>query len=237
MTRTRALLFSATAMAAPLALALPFALAPAALAQHEGHTMPGPAASPHAGHAMPGVAKPAAAMTEATKAFTAANDRMHAAMAAPLTGNANVDFAKGMIPHHQGAIDMAQIVLEFGKDPAALKLARGIIASQKGEIAQMQAWLAKNGSPAPLPRAEESKKAFAAITMKMHADMALAYTGKADVDFIAGMIPHHEAAVAMAKVLLDYGTDQELRALAGSIISSQSSEIDMMRSWLTKARG
>ena len=80
----------------------------------------------------------------ATKAFMAANDRMHADMAITYSGNADVDFIKGMMPHHQGAIDMAKIELEHGKDPKARKLAREIIKAQNTEIAFMKAWLAKN---------------------------------------------------------------------------------------------
>ncbi|HAV08351.1 MAG TPA: DUF305 domain-containing protein, partial [Rhodobacteraceae bacterium] len=62
----------------------------------------------------------------------------------PLTGNADVDFVAGMLPHHQGAVEMAQIVLEHGTDPEVRKLAEAIIAAQQTEIAWMKDWLAKN---------------------------------------------------------------------------------------------
>lgn len=81
----------------------------------------------------------------ASKAFAEANARMHKDMAVPLTGNADVDFVRGMIPHHQGAIDMANIVLEHGKDPEIRKLAEDVIKAQEGEIAMMKEWLEKNG--------------------------------------------------------------------------------------------
>jgi uncharacterized protein (DUF305 family) len=80
-----------------------------------------------------------------SKAFAEANAKMHKDMVVPLTGNADVDFVQSMIPHHQGAIDMARIVLEHGKDPEIRKLAEEVIAAQEGEIAMMKAWLAKNG--------------------------------------------------------------------------------------------
>lgn len=81
----------------------------------------------------------------ASMAFMEANARMHETMAIEYTGNADVDFIKGMIPHHQGAVEMAKIVLEHGKDPEVRKLAEAIIAAQESEIKWMTDWLAKNG--------------------------------------------------------------------------------------------
>jgi uncharacterized protein (DUF305 family) len=80
----------------------------------------------------------------ASKAFAKANAAMHTAMDIEFTGNADADFAKGMIPHHQGAVEMAKIVLEFGKDPEIRALAEGIVKAQESEIAFMNGWLAKN---------------------------------------------------------------------------------------------
>jgi uncharacterized protein (DUF305 family) len=80
-----------------------------------------------------------------SQALHAANMKMHSAMDITYTGKADVDFVKGMIPHHAGAIDMAKAVLAYGKDPEIKKLAEGIIKAQEAEIAEMQAWLKKNG--------------------------------------------------------------------------------------------
>lgn len=94
----------------------------------------------HSAHAMPDANEPAS-----TKAFRVANELMHRDMNIQFSGVADVDFVRGMIPHHQGAIDMAKVVLDHGKDPEIRKLAEGIIAAQESEIKMMRAWLAKNG--------------------------------------------------------------------------------------------
>jgi uncharacterized protein (DUF305 family) len=78
-------------------------------------------------------------------AFQGINTKMHEAMNITFTGNADVDFVKGMIPHHQGAIDMAKTVLAFGKDPEVKKLAEEIIKAQESEIALMNEWLKRRG--------------------------------------------------------------------------------------------
>lgn len=80
-----------------------------------------------------------------TLAYRAVNDRMHEAMNIDFTGNADVDFVKGMIPHHKGAIEMARIVLKYGQDPGIKALAEAIITAQQEEIAQMRAWLKERG--------------------------------------------------------------------------------------------
>lgn len=79
-----------------------------------------------------------------SKAFEAANEKMHKDMSMSFTGNTDVDFVKGMVPHHQGAIDMARIELQYGKDPEIRKLAEDIVKAQESEIAFMNAWLAKH---------------------------------------------------------------------------------------------
>jgi uncharacterized protein (DUF305 family) len=107
-------------------------LAPPALAQpsHQGHGAPAAAAQ-----------EPAS-----TREYRAASERMHRDMAIRYTGDADRDFAAAMIPHHQGAIDMARVVLRHGSDPGIRALAENIIRVQEAEIAELRAFLARSGA-------------------------------------------------------------------------------------------
>ena len=76
-----------------------------------------------------------------TQEYKTAMDEMHAGMNIAYTDDADVDFARGMIPHHQAAVAMAQTHLKYGKDPVLRKMSEDIIKAQKTEIKQLQDWL------------------------------------------------------------------------------------------------
>jgi uncharacterized protein (DUF305 family) len=82
----------------------------------------------------------------ADKAMMAGMKNMqHEMMAAPVTGDADKDFVAMMIPHHEGAVKMAQVELQYGKDPELRRMATAIIAAQNKEIAEMTKWQASHG--------------------------------------------------------------------------------------------
>ena len=87
---------------------------------------------------------PTASDPASTKEFKEAHMAMMKNMHQPFTGNPDIDFRVHMIPHHQGAIDMARVALKHAKDAETKKMAQKIIDDQEKEIAEMQAWLTKN---------------------------------------------------------------------------------------------
>jgi uncharacterized protein (DUF305 family) len=148
--RLRKLLLAACAIA-PLS---------AAVLAHDMNGMAG-AHDAHEGHDMHGMAQPASAtppvfVASSAKPFAGlmddAMDVMDYGMKqAPMNGKSEHDFLTMMIPHHQGAVDMAKAVLLYSQDPEIRNLALGIIAEQQNEIQVMQAWLKRHGYPSTAP--------------------------------------------------------------------------------------
>ena len=114
------------------------------------------AQSSHGGHgsssaAMPGIdsemmaeMQPKPTDTASTREYKEAHRKMMKDMHKPFTGDPDVDFRVHMIPHHQGAVDMAKIALKHAKDPETKKMAEDVIKEKDREVAEMRAWLKKN---------------------------------------------------------------------------------------------
>jgi uncharacterized protein (DUF305 family) len=98
----------------------------------------------HSGHSTPAQTAQTPE-TEATRGYRAANEKMHRDMDIKFSGDADVDFVRGMIPHHQGAIEMAKVALQHAKDEQIRKWATDVIREQEREISEMQAWLKAKG--------------------------------------------------------------------------------------------
>ena len=138
-----------------IASGLSFALITDAGAQHAGR------------HAELGVS---ASEAPSVAAFKAAHNRMMSSMDVPYTGDPDVDFRRHMIPHHQGAIEMAEVAMRHAKNPWTRQLAEAVIVEQQREIAEMQAWLAQHG--VAVPRAGERQRLITSSSYRQHTEEA-----------------------------------------------------------------
>ena len=155
-------------------------------------------------------------------------------------GDADYDlrFIDAMVPHHEGAVVMAQDALKKSTRPELKQLATAIVSAQDKEMIQMQQWR-KDWYPkspnAPMAWNTEMNHMMAMKPEQMGAMRMNMDLGKADSDydlrFINAMVPHHEAAVTMAKDLAKKTKRPELQKFAKEVISSQQAEIDQMNQW------
>lgn len=149
---------------------------------------------------------------------------------------ADVMFAQGMIPHHQQAIEMADMALDpaVGAGPEVLDLATRIKAGQDPEIAQMTTWLADWDQPTAMDLSDGHTMdgmdgMLSSDEMK---DLAALSGAEFDTAWMEGMIRHHEGAITMAEDVAAQGKQPEVKALAEQIIAAQRAEIDEMRALL-----
>lgn len=152
------------------------------------------------------------------------------------TANIDVDFLANMIPHHQGAILSSKKLLETTTNQTLINLANNIISSQEAEVAEFTALIkeleAKNTSYQDIDTAAIGNE-MEAIMNKMMEDMAsVEATGDNDIDFLKGMIPHHQGAVDVSKKILEFTKDDKIKEIAGRIIAAQEKEIADMNTML-----
>ena len=159
--------------------------------------------------------------------------------------DADVMFAQQMIPHHQQAVEMSDIVLaRNGVDPRVTDLATAIKAAQGPEIKEMQGWLGQWGNP-PMPPMKSGEGhsghdmgGMSGDAMGLMSDEEMAALRNADgVEasrlFLTGMIGHHEGAIDMAQNEIKDGKFAPAVDMARAIVKSQQEEIDTMKGLLT----
>lgn len=153
--------------------------------------------------------------------------------------DADVEFVQGMIPHHEQAIEMSEMVIANGDDPSVIALAEQIKAAQGPEIDQMNAWLDDWGIEPSGSDGPHDMGGMDDMGGMMSADEmdVMSETMGADLDrmFLEMMIRHHEGAIQMAQVELDNGSNADVLSLAQAIIDGQQAEINEMQSMLEDA--
>lgn len=149
----------------------------------------------------------------------------------------DLQFIDTMSHHHEGAVEMAEIVVKKSSNEDLKKFAQKIIDDQQKEIAQMKDWREKWFAGAP--PAKNMEMTGMADSMKMMTGDEMkkmeTLTGtQLDLMFVEMMIPHHQGAVIMANEALQKSSKPEIKTLAGSIIKAQEAEIKQMTDWKAK---
>lgn len=137
-------------------------------------------------------------------------------------------FIDAMVPHHQGAIDMAEVALENAEHPELLQLARNVISTQRAEIEELRSIKEQEFGTSEVPT-QMSPEEMEMMGMEDPAE--LANKQPFDLAFINAMIPHHESAISMAQVALVESDNPRIRELAASIVEDQEAEIAQMTEW------
>ncbi|GGC06477.1 MULTISPECIES: DUF305 domain-containing protein [Dyadobacter] len=144
------------------------------------------------------------------------------------------DFIQQMIPHHEGAVAMAKYEIQHGKDFNMIQLARSILTEQTSEIQQMNLWLKQiSATDKEMPSGYQQSMNQSMQTM-MNTMPSNEQLTDIDHAFAAVMVPHHQAAVDMAKIILKYSGDQLITGFAKQLISLQQVEIEQMSLFLNK---
>jgi uncharacterized protein (DUF305 family) len=148
-------------------------------------------------------------------------------------------FIEMMIPHHQDAVEMAEMALEKAQRPELKQLAQAIIQDQEREIQQMETWYQQwFNQPVPALSTQgmmgmhQGHEMIGMGQEMMAMDLeALETATNFDQEFIRQMIPHHQMAVMMASNLKTNTNRPEMDKLMDDIIRSQSAEIEQMKQW------
>jgi uncharacterized protein (DUF305 family) len=171
--------------------------------------------------------------SESTATAPAGDPTMPAGMNMSETPDASVDpdlaFIDGMIPHHEGAIVMAEMAFERAEHQELKDLSQEIIDAQESEIAQMREWRSEWFGDVP---ETGGMAGMEGMGMMSDADMdMMESTDMFDQMFIDMMIEHHQSAIDMAQEIQTTTERPEIQQLAADIISSQQAEIDQMEQW------
>lgn len=142
-------------------------------------------------------------------------------------------FVDQMMPHHEGAISMANYEIKHGKNFDMIQLAKSIKAEQQSELQQMKILLAQLSTKETVPPHfdQDMDKSMEVMMDHMPAEKSLKDTDHA---FARVMLPHHQAAVDMARALLKYPVNNQVAAFARQLISNEQIEIEQMSTYLHK---
>ena len=149
---------------------------------------------------------------------------------------ADVEFAQGMIAHHEQAIEMAEIALDpkVGASPEVIDLATRIKGAQDPEVELMTGWLTAAGQPIMMDSSDgHDMSSMDGMMSAEQMDTMSAMTGtEFDQTWLEMMIAHHEGAVSQSETVKAEGSNADVLALADQIITAQQGEITEMQALL-----
>jgi uncharacterized protein (DUF305 family) len=138
-------------------------------------------------------------------------------------------FIDAMVPHHQGAVDMARVALQNAEHPEIEQLAKNIITTQRAEIQELKSIKREEFGTSRVPM-DMSMGQMKDMGMMMNPG-DLAKKDPFDKAFIDNMIPHHQSAIEMAEVALKETDNPKIKKLATNIVEAQEREISQMKQW------
>jgi uncharacterized protein (DUF305 family) len=138
-------------------------------------------------------------------------------------------FIDAMVPHHQGAIAMAEVALKNAEHEEIKELSRNIVSTQQSEIEELKSIKKEEFGTSNVPM-EMSPEQMRGMGMMMD-PKRLSKREPFDEAFIDAMIPHHQSAIEMAKVAIEKSKIPEIKELAGNIVPAQKREIEQMKQW------
>ncbi len=154
-------------------------------------------------------------------------DEMHTK---EMSGNNDKDYAEMMSDHHDGAVEMSEILIRKGKDEELKNFARQVIKTQQQEMKLMDRF--DNLKDQSADSAEFQRELMATMAPMMNTGLPV--HNDVDRDYAEQMIPHHQSAVEMAKVYKKFGKQPELLKLSDNIIATQQEEIEFLKQWLSR---
>jgi uncharacterized protein (DUF305 family) len=138
-------------------------------------------------------------------------------------------FIDAMVPHHQGAIAMAEVALKNAEHEEIKELSRNIVSTQQSEIEELKSIKKEEFGTSNVPM-EMSPEQMRGMGMMMD-PQELANREPFDKAFTNAMIPHHQSAIYMSQVAQEEGKIPEIKELAGNIVTAQKREIEQMKQW------
>jgi len=215
------------AVAAALLAACGDATSPTA--DHAGMTSTSPASSSSTATDAPSSSSTSATATSSTTTATASPTSSTGTPASGDHNQADVEFAAGMVPHHQQAVVMADMAVAHGGTDDFLALAKAIKAAQQPEIEQMSGWLTGWGEQVPDAGSHAGHADMGMMSQQELDDLDAMVGSGFEGMWLTTMVEHHEGALDMARSQLAKGENPEARKLAQSIITSQTAEIATMK--------